>query len=198
MAAMEIGRFVRENAIRTMVAGYDGARCYSACILIVMGGVQRGAWNLRHSPGQSSTKATSLELQPAARVEYQKLSAMVEAYLGRDGRRPILFQQMMRVSSGRIRLLTPEEAKAFAIFGEDASYQEWLRARRAQRLGFWRTSRSFGGMEQEVEEYQNWVDAAFSRFDACKEQNIDVRACLGEVHQRPRSPCASFRKVPRP
>lgn len=198
MAAIEIGRFVRANAVRTQVPAYEGARCYSACILIVMGGVHRIALaNLGiHRPNFDESYFAGLSEQQA-RAEYQRLSAEVEAYLAEMGADPALFQQMMRVSSGRIRLLTPEEAEAFAIFGWDPSYQEWLRAKRAERLGL----ENFQKLEacEQSQEYQDYRDALSSRALVCIKQKItDGRTCFAEFHQHFPDPCASFRHKPQP
>jgi hypothetical protein len=57
-----------------------------------------------------------------------------------------LHQEMMKVPSSEIRLLTYDESRAFNLSGEDAGYSEWIRAKNVAKYG-----------EAKVKEHDAWL-----------------------------------------
>ncbi len=92
-------------------------------------------------------------------------------------------------------MLTQEEAEAFAIHGWDPSYQEWARAKRAQRMGL-ENLQKLEACEQS-QEYQDWIATISHHMVECVHGKIDAQKCTGEAAMRRfPDPCASLRRAP--
>ena len=140
MEAMKIGRLLRENLIKATIRwGYLDenneilknpgriSRCYSACVLLMMGGVQREFE--KNSIGihrafiqRSFNKDISLDESQKLQKE---LSKLVESYISEMGGSKALFEKMMSVDSSDLQTLSHEEFDSLIGTNEPATH-EWL------------------------------------------------------------------------
>ena len=135
-AAIQMGQILRAEAAEVWVD--ENAECSSACILVLAGGISRGALPGAelgiHRPlfqPEEFAELSHLESQD----RYSALSAAVKEYLSRMGIADTLFDVMMNVPSRKMEFLTREFAEATHLLGNDPAYEEWQRAKNLKALG---------------------------------------------------------------
>jgi len=135
-AAMQMGQILRAEAAEVYVD--ENAECSSACILVLAGGIHRGALPGAklgiHRPlfqPEEFAELSHLESQD----RYSALSAAVRHYLSSMGIADTLFDAMMNVPSRKMEFLTREFAEATHVLGDDPVYEEWQRAKNLKALG---------------------------------------------------------------
>lgn len=138
-AAMQIGETIRRDWLWTSVSDEPTASgCMSACVLILAAGANRILGDDSrvgvHRPFFDPVLFAGLD-QTQAKAKYDELSRSVGAYLVKMGMSGLLFQEMMRVPSNEVRLLSSDESKAFNLSGEDPGYSEWIRAKNIAKYG---------------------------------------------------------------
>ena len=125
--AMNIGRILRKYKVQISVT-FD-AKCYSACVLILAGGVARtplGAVGI-HSFYSSSSKEKSYNYEQEDN-DYKLVSQEIEAYL-REMRVSVrLLDEMMNTPESTIRTLTPDELRDLSLLGIDPIFRQYLTA----------------------------------------------------------------------
>jgi hypothetical protein len=134
-AAISIGDMLREEGAGVFM--YEGDRCFSACVFVLVAGSTRLIGSAQigiHRPRFDATYFAGLSAKGAQR-RYDELAANVRAYLARMGMPDDLYAAMMRVPSNELRLLTPAEVRAWELDGVTAAYAEWWWAGIAKREG---------------------------------------------------------------
>lgn len=123
--AIKIGEFVRKGLVRVTVLG----KCYSACSLILIAGIDRtvhGEVGL-HRPYFEREYFSKLPLDDASR-KYKALEKKLEDYLKYMGSPSIVTEQMKSVQSTEIKIYEDEEF--IKMLGRrPSSIEEWLIAR---------------------------------------------------------------------
>jgi hypothetical protein len=149
-AAMQIGEIVRRDWLMTSVPDEPPAKgCMSACVLILAAGAVRALGSDSrvgiHRPYFDQVLFAGLD-RTQAKAKYDALSQSVAAYLAKMGMSERLHQEMMKVPSSGIRLLSYDESKALNLSGEDAGYSEWIRAKNVAKYG-----------EEKMKEHDAWL-----------------------------------------
>ena len=150
LAAMQIGEIVRRDWLLTVVPGEPPAKgCMSACVLILAAGAVRIVGSDSrvgmHRPYFEQDLFAGLD-RAQAKTKYDALSQSVAAYLAKMGMSERLYQEMMKVPSNLIRLLSYDDIQVFNLSGEDAGYSEWLRANDVAKYG-----------EAKMKEFDAWL-----------------------------------------
>lgn len=126
LEAMAMGRFIRETASGTFVAG----SCLSACVFLLVAGVSQSALDGAavglHRPYFDPKEFAGLSL-PDAEKKYKVLHAITRRYLEEMGMPTAAIEKMFSISSDDVYYLTPQD-KARVLVGPSA-YSEWVRAK---------------------------------------------------------------------
>lgn len=119
-AAIRIGRDLRRSEAFLSSIG-PHAICYSACVFIAAGAVERFVQDVGiHRPYFSDLNAETLV---EADQRYKHVMIIVNDYLKEMNINDEVFQIMESVSPGEIRRLTPEEAERLGFLGTDPAYE---------------------------------------------------------------------------
>lgn len=162
--AMSIGRIVRRGKFMTHIAA--NRACASACILVLVGGVQRfardGARIGLHRPYFRDSRAADSSYETFQRAYGAVLDAH-RAYFQDMGIGGGVLDLMKTIPSNEVRWIDETTAIRLTILGQDASYMEWERARRISSEGaacvewkdrFWRCIGKFNArFDAETNEY---------------------------------------------
>ncbi len=130
-SAMAIGRFFREKQIVVIVP--SGARCASACVIALLGGVERrvvGRIGI-HRPYEVNY-STSVQNSQAA---YTKASSLVARYFKEMNIPFKLLDAMNAISPDEVRWLSFAEDRALDISGTDPAWEDFRDSQIAQSLG---------------------------------------------------------------
>lgn len=143
MAAIDIGRILRKSNAHVFVNG----ECSSACILVLAGGVVRGAPTFSIGIHQaritlsSDTGVIKKEVDanedPVAKALLQKFDSSAKTYFSDMEIPPELFAAMQSHSSKRIYKLSSHEITAYGLNGIEESYLKHRTQMYAQRPGRW-------------------------------------------------------------
>lgn len=143
MAAIEIGRLLRKANAHIFVNG----ECSSACILVLAGGVVRGAPTFSIGIHQAritlSTdagvikKEVSVNEDPQAKFLLEKFDASAKTYFSDMEIPPDLFIAMQSHPSKRIYRLSSHEITAYGLNGIEPNYLIERTQMYAQRPGRW-------------------------------------------------------------
>lgn len=143
MAAIEIGRLLRKANAHVFVNG----ECSSACILVLAGGVVRGAPTFSIGIHQAritlSTdagvikKEVSVNEDPQAKFLLEKFDASAKTYFSDMEIPPDLFIAMQSHPSKRIYRLSSHEITAYGLNGIEPNYLIERTQMYAQRTGRW-------------------------------------------------------------
>jgi hypothetical protein len=136
-AAMEIGKLIRKARAGCMIL--EGARCYSACVFVLAGGVNRAAAGGTvgiHRP--FSTYVGNRDYQ-STQKEYRRTETAIRTYFKEMNLPERLFEAMVLVPPEKIRILSYEELKAFGLSGTDPVEQETEDATDASNYGISKT-----------------------------------------------------------
>ena len=124
--AMAIGRFIRETASGTLVIKH----CASACVLILIAGVSRIAFEGSsvglHRPYYEPKEFAGLSL-PDAEKKYMPLRQATRRYLEEMEMPTATIEKMFSISSDDIYYLTPFEKERILV--APSAYSEWIRAK---------------------------------------------------------------------
>ena len=120
--AMAIGRLIRTHLLQTSVP--DHSKCYSACVIAFVGGVERTSVGpLGIHSFYSEHLIGSRNFRYASAV-YDTASEGLEAYL-REMRIPLdLLDHMKRVSHEDMEILTAEQRQEYFLEGIDPVYRQ--------------------------------------------------------------------------
>lgn len=130
-AAMQFGRFLRKA--RALVTVTEGG-CYSACVLVLAGGVHRfinGPVGI-HRPYSPDLSPKTYE---EAQNQYRALEAATRRYLSEMNLPGTLFDAMLRVPPESMRVLTTKELEGFGLSHDDPVAQELDDAEEARHYG---------------------------------------------------------------
>jgi ATP-dependent protease ClpP protease subunit len=143
MAAIQIGRLLRKANAHVFVNG----ECSSACILVLAGGVVRGAPTFSIGIHQArvtlSTDAgvikreVSASEDPQAKFLLEKFDASAKTYFSDMEIPPDLFIAMQSHPSRRVYRLSSHEITAYGLNGMESNYVNERAQMYAQRPGRW-------------------------------------------------------------
>lgn len=191
LAAMQIGEIVRREWLWTTVPdGPPPKGCLSACVLILAAGAVRVVSAESrvgiHRPYFDHVLFAGLD-RAQAKSKYDALSQSVAAYLAKMGIPERLYQEMMKVPSSEIRVLSPDDMTALNLDGQDPGYAEWIRARNIARFG-----------EDKMKQFDAWLarqDEYVSRCRSARRPEDDEREvwqrCIREFGSKFPSPLSS-------
>jgi len=134
-AAFKIGRLARKNQMLVYVP--QDAACLSSCIYILVGGVVRvieGQVGI-HTPYFPKETDGSYATNKA---KFDALKFRVESYLKEMNMPTSLYDDMLRVPSYKVKILTDLELGNYGFFSKDPVYRETVEIRGAQKLGITR------------------------------------------------------------
>jgi hypothetical protein len=133
MESLSIGREVRRRFMSTGVR----MECDSACVFILMAGVNRGGGGKIGLHRPAFDPAFFADLSPtAARNRYNTLVEQLrQYYVDEMGGSPEAFRIIMTTSSTSIRYLSQDEMLALGIVGQDPAWAEYNEALFIQHYG---------------------------------------------------------------
>lgn len=159
-AAMGIGSILRKHdgIVRT-------GKCYSACVLIVAGGVIRVGADGLTEPVIGVHRMFFPELPPGltqtqVKSRYDVQLNRVRSYLTKMDVSPELLSFMQSIDPSDIHFLTPEELNRYGLGSQDVIYNERLIADRAAELGI--SSLEYRRREQRGRDECNNSDCAMA------------------------------------
>lgn len=120
-AAIELGRILRRTSTTAMV--YNGKVCMSACVFVLAGAADRtiGGKVGIHRPYQPSDKIVSADQQKRF---YLQIENEVKTYLGDMNVNPSLWDDMIKISPGNIKILSDDELERYGLSGTDPYIEE--------------------------------------------------------------------------
>jgi ATP-dependent protease ClpP protease subunit len=135
-AAMEIGRLIRKARATCVIGERD--KCYSACVFVLAGAVDRivGGEVGIHRP--FSTYVGKRDYQ-ASQNEYRRTETAVRTYLREMNLPDQLFEAMVRVPPEKIRTLSDAELETFGLSEIDPVEQDTRDATDASYYGISKT-----------------------------------------------------------
>ena len=214
-AAMEIGRFLRQNHL--WVDSF-GNQCDSACVFAFAGGVTRvGDRFGLHRPSLPSSYFAGLSASDATSL-YNKTIADCRSYLEEMGVSGELLDDMLKVTSVGARYVDWDYAERVGLVGQDPAYAEWALAKTLEKLDrpyvvAWYTfidCMNYGIEESECQRRYNARSAAI--YDDCITTRKDdddtckaigppgvvetwmsmIMKCYSEKGWPPNSPCSTY------
>ena len=136
--AMRMGRYIRQLEFDTQVR--DDARCLSSCVFILAAGLSKtvSGGNVVgiHRPYRTAVGSVSRE---EATKKYQELADTVFAYFDEMHLPRSLPEQMLRIPTSEMTMLTFEEVQRFGLVGKDPVAEEIDDAANAEKFGLSRT-----------------------------------------------------------
>jgi len=120
--AISIGRQLRK--FRAKAIAWDNGGCYSSCVFIYSGAVQRQAGDSSigiHRPYMNSTVSRDFQ---TIQNEQRRLEKMVKDYLLEVNVSPALYDAMVRIPSENIKLLSEDERINYGLLPIDPVQQE--------------------------------------------------------------------------
>jgi len=136
LEAEAIGRKIRASFIVTRVM--PNKICASACVIVLVAGVQRivgdGAHIGLHRPMFGSSYFAGLSAQDAS-TKYDHLINGINSYFGEMRASPDLLHTMMTVPSSSIKYLSDREIDALGVRGTDPAWDEYSEAGFVQKYG---------------------------------------------------------------
>lgn len=131
-AAMQIGRDLRRSEGEILGDFPPKGACYSACVLIAAGAVERTASAIGiHRPYFADATTGNLA---EADLRYKNLMIDIRNYLREMNMPDEVFQIMQSVGPDEIRKLSWEDAKRLGFIGADPAYEEMQIAAKARRF----------------------------------------------------------------
>jgi hypothetical protein len=131
--AMRIGRLLRQEEARVVVLG--GASCFSSCVLILAGGVQRqvlGKVGIHRPYFYDFPKdLKDDQIKPTL----NKLWSDVRSYLTEMNIPSFLFEEMVSIPPSEIKILSKDELRRFCLNQDDPAWEEKYVRRQAERYG---------------------------------------------------------------
>lgn len=126
-AAMQIGRDIR----RTEGAVLSGEHpCYSACVLVAAGGVQRLVSDVGiHRPYFADSSTSNLA---EADARYKRLMAEVRAYIGEMNMSEEIFHIMETIAPEELKRLDSADVRRLGFMGSDPAFDEVQIAEKAR------------------------------------------------------------------
>lgn len=112
----------------------EGSMCHSACLFVLAAGDNRlvsGPVGVHRIIRLQSTATTRAELDAELRAVHDS----IKAYFSRNGVDVAVADMMMTVPSRALRLLTPEELRAYGISGRNPVQEDLERIQLARRCG---------------------------------------------------------------
>lgn len=143
MAAIEIGKLLRKANAHVFVNG----ECSSACILVLAGGVVRGAPTFSIGIHQARVtlssdsgvikKEVDAREDPIARSMLEKFNSSTKVYFDEMEIPPDLFTAMQSHSTKRVHRLSNSEITAYGLNGIESGYLKQRAQMYAQKPGRW-------------------------------------------------------------
>lgn len=180
MAAIDIGRILRKANAHVFVNG----ECSSACILVLAGGVVRGAPTFSVGIHQARVtlssdtgvikKEVNANEDPIAKALLEKFDVSAKIYFADMEIPPDLFIAMQSHPSKRIYRLSSHEISAYGLNGMESNYVNERAQMYAQRPGRWPKD------PEELIRRTSKVPTECMRFDASP---VDFTKCYRKVLQ---------------
>jgi hypothetical protein len=134
---MEIGKLIRKARAECEVE--IGGKCYSACVLVLSGAVQRFVIGGEVGIHRPYSKYVGNRDYESTQNEYRRTETAVKAYLKEMNLPDKLFEAMLLVPPEKIRILSDEETEAFGLEGTDPVEQEFRDSHDASYYGISKT-----------------------------------------------------------
>lgn len=130
-SAIEIGRLVRRWQDPMVVVP---SKCYSACVFVLAGGLNRVVWGKVgiHRPSNSTIDSRTYE---GTQKTFRALEQSAKSFLKDMNVPTSLYDEMMSVPPQKLRLLTEQELARFGIGQSDPAYQDNIDAESARAYG---------------------------------------------------------------
>lgn len=130
-AAIGIGRLLRE--IKATAITWEQGRCYSACVFILAGAVQRIRANVGiHRPYSVETDKRDYQ---ATQMYQRQLAKLAKDYLEEVNVSPSLYDAMVSIPPEKIKLLSESELDYYGLLKVDPVQQEIWDANSARQYG---------------------------------------------------------------
>lgn len=123
--AMKIGELLRKHKIQTMIRPQE--KCYSACVLVLAGGVARfpfGQIGVHSFYSKAMTKAGfDYEKEEAT---YRAVAEDVNKYLVRMRVPTALLDEMIKTPPATMKMLDPKDTQRLGLIGVDPLFHQLL------------------------------------------------------------------------
>lgn len=129
--AIEIGKIIREKKLNTYVA--EDSRCESACVLILIAGVQR--YPFGKVGVHRTTYTRDIDDDTVVPNDIKRSEKLISNYIKSMGVSLLLDDAINNTESWRMRYLTDTEKKQWQIFGIDRLEEELYFNRTARERG---------------------------------------------------------------
>ena len=176
-AAYVIGRILRANEVHTKID--KNSKCFSACVLIYLAGVDRSIYPPRtqlgiHRPYFADI-GTGFSLNDIKTIRARQMDTM-KTYLNEMDIPLSLADAMMSIPPDSIKILTYEEIEAFRLNGMDASFEEKRNAILAGRYQL--SSGDYRRLYAQAEERCN---IGKLRYELTNEEDQELQDCKEAV-----------------
>jgi len=129
--AIEIGKIIREKKLNTYVA--DDSRCESACVFILIGGVQRYAFG--KIGVHRTTYSRDITDDSIVQNDINESTQLITNYIKSMGVSSLLDDAINNTESWRMRYLSDVEKRHWQVFGIDRFEEELFFNRTARERG---------------------------------------------------------------
>jgi len=133
--SLKLGRFIRDSEYSTSLPDDLSGKCYSSCVFIFAGGVEKTSFTgeigihrtyfSALNDGLTSSQIKALRMR---RIE------IIKEYFNYVDIPISLIDLMMSIEPTEIRILTIEEKNLYRLQGTDATYEEKINARNASQF----------------------------------------------------------------
>lgn len=131
-AAIAIGRQLRK--LKAAALTWDDRKCYSSCVFILAGAVQR---MLSHSIGihRPYSSRTDKRDYQAIQLDQRRLAKLAKNYLEEVNVSPSLYDAMVSIPPEKIKILSKAELDSYGLLELDPVFQELVDAAAARKRG---------------------------------------------------------------
>jgi len=168
---MQIGRLIRQKHLNTYIS--KDAECASACVFILLGGVQRYAFG--EVDVHRSTYSKDIDDDSQIIEDIKKSEIESSKFIKEMGVSSLLFEAMNNTESWRIRKLTEAEKHKWQVFGTDRLEEEILFNKIARERYISR---------------KEFIDIFSSNYEDCLSESRDLIKTVFE--------CAKEKKIKKP
>jgi ATP-dependent protease ClpP protease subunit len=131
--AMKLGKIIRQHEIRIIVP--VTAKCFSACVLVIAGGVERATLGQVGVHRPYFVTLDSRASPSEVKTQRDAMNSKIRAYLNAMDVSANLLEMMLSVPPDAIKVLTEDELQQFRLSITDAAFDERQVAKQAYRYG---------------------------------------------------------------
>ena len=138
-SALKIGKLIRAHQGQTFVSG----ECYSSCVIILAGGVVRGAaielagYILPNGSKVGIHRPYTIAegTYEEHRHEFHELENQIKQFFREGGVSEKLWDDMVMMPPESLKLLSQQEAIDYGLAGEDPAYADFVDGKKAKQYG---------------------------------------------------------------